>query len=1070
MNRRDRNKAKGILKKISGKWTPVIVAGGLLLGGGAALLSNDQVMAQANTAAVSMMSKVQSSDFSTKADLMEDTAVQEESQLALDNITADWEANSVEEVQAEIDRQAEKGLDTYTVQWGDTLEVLAEATGKSVDQISEENNIGNIELILTGDILAGILTPAEDTQEQPAQADQEEISQGQESEEEETENQESQQEDQQPAEQNEESNADQDSDSNQGSSDETAAEDQGNEETDDNDNQDGNENTPDTSDGEGQFGDEDPLEGTPVPTSDDETSKPVVNGESIPEENTEDQVGVTKTYEDTSVIKPGVQYKADETLPEGETVVESEGVEGELVITFTETLQEDGSVKREEISRDETPAQNRVIHVGTKEESKQTTSTSEREEVIPFETETKETDELPEGETQVQQEGVNGKVIETIEITKENGEEVNREVVDSETQEAQNEVILVGTGQSEEETETQPEPEVTEEAAAETVEIPYESRTVYTDDLAEGQTQVQQEGVNGEKELHYTLTLTDGVETNRELVDEVVTQDPVEEIVYVGTATPQEETPEEPEDTGENSEQAPEEEQNQEEESSETTPEEEQDQPSENEDTGENSEEPAEEESDQQSENGEAEETPEQTPEEEEQNQESPENDGEQVPETPAPGNEGESEDQVETVVETETTTESVPFETEYTENPEVEEGTETVVQEGQAGTRTITTEVTYENGEEVNRQEISNEITQAPVNQVVEVGSQQTTTETVTETEPIEFGSEVIETDQLAAGEERVVQEGQEGIRTNTFEVTYENGEEVSRQEVGSEVTQAPVNQVTEVGTAEEPAQSASVNNVEYTVQHGDTLYDVATGFGSTVEEVREANNLTSNVLSTGQDLIIPTAEVVPMDIPQSYDDRQVIMIDPGHGGDDGGAQGDTESEDNINLEISNRIQGKLSERGYDIIMTRDGDVGLSLGNRSQQANASETDLFISVHQNAAGGGANGIETFYYNYSEDYPSTMNEEYHNDEQRIANSKYLADLVQSNLIEDTGATDRGVKNSSLAVLRETDVPAILVETGFIDYGPEEDNLASPEYQDVVAEAIADAVDEYFSTVG
>jgi len=76
---------------------------------------------------------------------------------------------------------------------------------------------------------------------------------------------------------------------------------------------------------------------------------------------------------------------------------------------------------------------------------------------------------------------------------------------------------------------------------------------------------------------------------------------------------------------------------------------------------------------------------------------------------------------------------------------------------------------------------------------------------------------------------------------------------------------------------------------------------------------------------------------------------------------------------------------------------------------------------------------------------------------------------LADLIQNNLVQSTGANDRGVKTSTFSVNRETDVPAVLVEYGFMDHPEEYANLTDEQYQQALTQAVANAVESYFANV-
>ena len=144
----------------------------------------------------------------------------------------------------------------------------------------------------------------------------------------------------------------------------------------------------------------------------------------------------------------------------------------------------------------------------------------------------------------------------------------------------------------------------------------------------------------------------------------------------------------------------------------------------------------------------------------------------------------------------------TIEFKTEYRTNPNLPKGEEREVQAGVNGTERTTYNVTYVNGDEVDREVAGTEVVKAPVNRIVEVGSQVTETKTETKTESVGFKTEYRKNPNLAQGEEREVQAGVNGEATRTFEVTLVNGEEVSRKEVGYEVTKDPVKRIIEVGT----------------------------------------------------------------------------------------------------------------------------------------------------------------------------------------------------------------------------------------------------------------------------
>lgn len=182
----------------------------------------------------------------------------------------------------------------------------------------------------------------------------------------------------------------------------------------------------------------------------------------------------------------------------------------------------------------------------------------------------------------------------------------------------------------------------------------------------------------------------------------------------------------------------------------------------------------------------------------------------------------------------------------------------------------------------------------------------------------------------------------------------------------------------------------------------------------------------------------------------------KQVIFIDPGHGGFDLGARTHGVSEKSLALSTSLLVRKYLKERGYRVIMTRMRDVFIPLNQRSTIANRTKSHLFVSIHFNSAKNtDAHGIEVFYYDSK-------------DKIRSSASRKLARIVQDRLIEKTGARDRGVKGGNFHVIRETQMPAILVEGGFITNEAERHKLNDLNYRDKLASAITDAIDSYFKT--
>ena len=193
-----------------------------------------------------------------------------------------------------------------------------------------------------------------------------------------------------------------------------------------------------------------------------------------------------------------------------------------------------------------------------------------------------------------------------------------------------------------------------------------------------------------------------------------------------------------------------------------------------------------------------------------------------------------------------------------------------------------------------------------------------------------------------------------------------------------------------------------------------------------------------------------------------------RVVYLDPGHGGYESGASYGGVQEKTINMEIANEVQTYLQRLGMTVIMSRTYDEYVSLLDRSAEVNDSNAQIFVSIHHNAMPGSTtvNGIETYYYEYYEEYPSLINEAMHNDPTRILESAKLAAAIHDTLIDSTGATDRGIRRNTFSVLRETDIPAVLLELGYMSSPTELAKLTNDSYQTVMAKAIADGIATYF----
>ena len=182
-----------------------------------------------------------------------------------------------------------------------------------------------------------------------------------------------------------------------------------------------------------------------------------------------------------------------------------------------------------------------------------------------------------------------------------------------------------------------------------------------------------------------------------------------------------------------------------------------------------------------------------------------------------------------------------------------------------------------------------------------------------------------------------------------------------------------------------------------------------------------------------------------------------KTICIDPGHAGPgiDPGCVGPMGTDEaTVAWDISNRVAAILQNRwGAAIVLTKSDVVDApsdSLSYRASVANNAGADIFVSIHLNAGSPAAHGTETFFYAGSD-----------------AGSK-LAKSIQNQLVACLGLTDRGLKTANYAVLRLTDMTAVLTEVCFLSNYDEEEYINRDDIRQKAAEAIAQGIVDYLVT--
>lgn len=186
----------------------------------------------------------------------------------------------------------------------------------------------------------------------------------------------------------------------------------------------------------------------------------------------------------------------------------------------------------------------------------------------------------------------------------------------------------------------------------------------------------------------------------------------------------------------------------------------------------------------------------------------------------------------------------------------------------------------------------------------------------------------------------------------------------------------------------------------------------------------------------------------------------NKVIAIDPGHGGTEAGATGHSGTKEKaINLDVAKKVEKLLKAQGAKVIMTRTADSAIGLYERTDKANRSDADIFVSIHHNANDDRSySGTSTYIFN---------GEGTTGQYTRIQESRRLARYVQTELIKALRLKDVGVKDANFVVLREPDMPAILCELAFITNPAEEKLMNTESYKDKAAQAIVKGIGIYLS---
>jgi N-acetylmuramoyl-L-alanine amidase len=195
------------------------------------------------------------------------------------------------------------------------------------------------------------------------------------------------------------------------------------------------------------------------------------------------------------------------------------------------------------------------------------------------------------------------------------------------------------------------------------------------------------------------------------------------------------------------------------------------------------------------------------------------------------------------------------------------------------------------------------------------------------------------------------------------------------------------------------------------------------------------------------------------------------VVVLDPGHGGQDSGAMCGSVMEKDLTLDVARRVDRLLDSEGIATLMTRLGDSYASLVDRAAFGNRVKDSIFISIHFNEDNKPvANGVETYYAAHQITSVSTLASWLPFFSRPPSNSpkpesQSLASFIQQALVARTGSLDRGTQAKQFFVIANVTSPAVLIEGGFITNQDELSKLASEDYRDQLAAAVADGILRY-----
>ena len=300
----------------------------------------------------------------------------------------------------------------------------------------------------------------------------------------------------------------------------------------------------------------------------------------------------------------------------------------------------------------------------------------------------------------------------------------------------------------------------------------------------------------------------------------------------------------------------------------------------------------------------------------------------------------------------------------------------------------------------------------------------------------------------EVSAKEEQI-----EGIEIALLE-QEESGRAEADEIVKNEVsTESDAGAQSEAADATRPAESTTGGSENIAAENGAASGGTAsnsTASSGTAGNSAAGNGTTGN--STTATSKAPDQKEKPEVLVKSDADRTkqrdayLVVLDPGHGGNDVGANTETIYEKDINLKIATQVATLLQEEGVLVVMTRDSDKYRSLEQRVEVSNTEEPDLFVSLHCNTypADTSVGGLDCFYAEKRKD------------------GAFYAEYIMKNVKASGEIRCRGVKEEDFFVTQYNHWPAVLVEMGFMTNPKELEKLTSADYQTLMATELAEGI--------